>query len=177
VLGALGIEVRHALPGVGANLQDHYQLWVQHGVKGHATLGKDGEFPRVVWSVLRYAFAKTGPLSFPAANVGAFVPDANGGRPIFQIHFTPGAGTMDEDGNMVSSKEPGVNSTVCTIRPTSRGHVHARSKDPKDAPKVLHNYLSTEEDQKHARRGLQAHAAQSSRRTRSPSTPPRAHPG
>jgi len=84
----------------------------------------------------------------PAANVGAFVSSEDGGRPIFQLHFTPGAGGMDDKGNMVATPEPGVNSTVCVIRPTSRGSVHARSCDPKERPVIIHNYLSTEQDKK-----------------------------
>ena len=146
VLDALGVEVLHELRGVGENLQDHLQLWVQHGVQTKETLSEDGKFPRVVKNVLRYLFTKTGPLAFPAANVGAFIGSKAGGRPIFQLHFTPGAGGMDENGKMVANKESGVNSTVCVIRPTSRGSVHAKSRDPKDAPRIVHNYLSTEAD-------------------------------
>ena len=99
-------------------------------------------------NVLKYLFTKSGALAMPAANVGAFVSSEEGGRPIFQLHFTPGAGGMDEDGNMVATKESGVNSTVCVIRPTSRGSVHARSADPKEPPKIIHNYLSTDHDKK-----------------------------
>ncbi|MBW2377729.1 MAG: GMC family oxidoreductase N-terminal domain-containing protein, partial [Deltaproteobacteria bacterium] len=89
VLAALGVEVLHELQGVGENLQDHLQLWVQHGVKTKKTISEDGKFPRIVLNVLRYLFTKTGPLTFPAANVGAFVSSDTGGRPIFQLHFTP----------------------------------------------------------------------------------------
>ncbi len=145
-LEAIGVDVLHELEGVGENLQDHLQLWVQHGVKTKATLSEDGKFPRVVLNVFRYLFTKTGPLAFPAANVGAFISSKTGGRPIFQLHFTPGSGGMDEDGKMVATKESGVNSTVCVIRPTSRGSVHARSTNPTQAPKIVHNYLSTERD-------------------------------
>ena len=145
-LEAIGVDVLHELEGVGENLQDHLQLWVQHGVKTKATLSEDGKFPRVVLNVFRYLFTKTGPLAFPAANVGAFISSKTGGRPIFQLHFTPGSGGMDEDGKMVATKESGVNSTVCVIRPTSRGSVHARSTNPTHAPKIAHNYLSTERD-------------------------------
>ena len=145
-LEAIGVDVLHELEGVGENLQDHLQLWVQHGVKTKATLSEDGKFPRVVLNVFRYLFTKTGPLAFPAANVGAFISTKAGGRPIFQLHFTPGSGGMDEDGKMVATKESGVNSTVCVIRPTSRGSVHARSTNPTHAPKIVHNYLSTERD-------------------------------
>ncbi|MGD8606874.1 MAG: GMC family oxidoreductase N-terminal domain-containing protein [Myxococcales bacterium] len=146
VLGALGIDVQHELLGVGENLQDHLQLWVQQGVKTHKCLSEDGKFPRVVWSVLRYMLTKKGPLTMPACNVGGFVPNEGAERPIFQIHFTPGAGGMDSEGNMVSSKDPGVNSTITVVRPTSRGSVHARSSDPTAFPRIVHNYLSTDHD-------------------------------
>ena len=145
---ALGVELAHELRGVGENLQDHIQLWVQYGVKTKKTLSEDGKFPKVLLNVLRYLFTRTGALAMPAANVGAFVSSEEGGRPIFQLHFTPGAGGMDEKGNMVATPESGVNSTVCVIRPTSRGSVHARSCDPKSPPKIIHNYLSTEHDKK-----------------------------
>ena len=145
---ALGVELAHELRGVGENLQDHIQLWVQYGVKTKKTLSEDGKFPKVLLNVLRYLFTRTGALAMPAANVGAFISSEEGGRPIFQLHFTPGAGGMDEKGNMVATPESGVNSTVCVIRPTSRGSVHARSCDPKSPPKIIHNYLSTERDKK-----------------------------
>ncbi len=154
VLRELGVEVKHALPGVGENLQDHLQLWVQQGVKTKQCLSEDGKFPRVVGAVLKYLFTKKGPLTMPACNVGGFVPNEGAERPIFQIHFTPGAGGMDENGKMVATPDPGVNSTVCIIRPTSRGSVHARSTDPKAFPKILHNYMSTEHDRSLAIEGF-----------------------
>jgi len=146
VLRELGVEVVHALRGVGENLQDHFQVWVQQGVKTKQCLSEDGKFPRVVWAVLKYMFAKKGPLTMPACNVGGFIPNEGAERPIFQIHFTPGAGGMDDTGKMVATPDPGVNSTVCNVRPTSRGSVHARSTDPKAFPKIIHNYLSTDHD-------------------------------
>ena len=146
VLAGLGVDTLHALPGVGENLQDHLQLWVQQGVKTKKCLSEDGKFPRVIGAVLKYMFTKTGPLTMPACNVGGFIPNEGAERPIFQIHFTPGAGGMDEKGNMVATPDPGVNSTVCIVRPTSRGNVHARGTDPKAFPKIVHNYLSTEHD-------------------------------
>lgn len=148
VLQSIGVDVKHELPGVGENLQDHVQCWVQQGVKTKKTLSEDGKFPKVVWAVLRYMLTKTGPLAMPAANVGAFISPQGEDRPIFQLHFTPGAGGMDAEGNMVASEQSGVNSTVCVTRPTSRGSVHARSTDPKVAPKIVHNYLDTERDRK-----------------------------
>ncbi|MGB5501492.1 MAG: GMC family oxidoreductase N-terminal domain-containing protein [Polyangiales bacterium] len=154
VLAELGVEVKHALTGVGENLQDHFQIWVQQGVKTKHCLSEDGKFPKVVLAVLKYMFGKKGPLTMPACNVGGFVPNEGAERPIFQIHFTPGAGGMDADGKMVATPDPGVNSTVCIIRPTSRGSVHARSTDAKAFPKIIHNYLSTDHDRELAIEGF-----------------------
>jgi choline dehydrogenase len=154
VLSELGVEVQHELRGVGENLQDHLQLWVQQGVKTKQCLSEDGKFPKVVWNVLKYLFTKKGPLTMPACNVGGFVPNEGAERPIFQIHFTPGAGGMDDEGNMIATPDPGVNSTITTVRPTSRGSVHARTTDPKDHPKILHNYLSTDSDRALALEGF-----------------------
>jgi choline dehydrogenase len=148
VLKGLGVELLHELAGVGENLQDHYQAWCQMGVKTKKVLSEDGKFPHVVFNTFKYLFTKKGPLTFPAANVGAFVPNKGAERPIFQIHFTPGAGSQDSDGNMVASKEPGVNATITIVRPTSRGSVHASSLDPKAFPNIVHNYLATEHDQR-----------------------------
>lgn len=148
-LEKLGVKLVHALPGVGENLQDHFQVWIQQGVITKDTMSEDGKFPKVVFNTLKYLFTKKGPLSFPAANVGAFAKSSTSGdRPIFQIHFTPGAGSMDENGNMVPSEDSGVNATITNIRPTSRGSVHASSTDPQAFPDILHNYLGTEADQK-----------------------------
>jgi len=154
VLAGLGVEMEHELRGVGENLQDHFQVWVQQGVNTSQCLSEDGKFPKVVWAVLKYMFTKKGPLTMPACNVGGFVPSEGAERPIFQIHFTPGAGGMDANGKMVATADPGVNSTVCIIRPTSRGSVHARSTDSKAFPKILHNYLSTDHDRDLALEGF-----------------------
>ncbi|MEM9727187.1 MAG: GMC family oxidoreductase N-terminal domain-containing protein [Myxococcota bacterium] len=145
VLQELGVEVKHALTGVGENLQDHYQCWVQFGVNAKSMV-EESKFPRIAWNVLKYMFTKKGLLAMPACNVGGFVPNEGAERPIFQIHFTPGAGGMDDQGNMIPAPERGVNSTVCIVRPTSRGSVHAVSTDPKAFPAILHNYLSTDHD-------------------------------
>jgi choline dehydrogenase len=154
VLAKLGVAVVHALAGVGENLQDHFQVAVQHGVRTTDVLSEDGKFPRVVWSVLKYVFTKGGALAFPAANIGAFVAAPGDARPSLQLHFTPGAGGMDEKGNMVASKRPGVNSISCVLQPTSRGSAHASSADAKAPPTIVHNYLATEEDRRRTLEGF-----------------------
>jgi choline dehydrogenase len=146
VVESHGIELKQELRGVGENLQDHYHVQVQHGVNKGVTIGDDGKFPRVVFSVFKYLVTKRGLLAFPAANIGAFYKSEGDSRPSMQIHFTPGAGGMDDKGNMTPSAIPGVNSTTCLLRPEARGYVHIRSSDPKAPPKILYNYLTNEND-------------------------------
>lgn len=158
ILEKNGIDLVKELPGVGENLQDHFTIMVQHGVKGGPTLNRDGRFPWIILSLLKYLFAKRGVLAHPAATIGAFLrgTQKNGGadtRPTYQIHFAAGNGAFDEKGNMVPGKFPGVTSTACMLRPESRGWVHIKSADPLQWPAVQYHYLSTEEDR---RRSIEA---------------------
>jgi choline dehydrogenase len=153
VLEAQGIELVNELDGVGENLQDHYTVMVQHGVTGGKTLAQDGRFPGIIFSVLKYLFAKKGLLAHPAAAIGAFLkgstPDGKlDERPAYQIHFAAGNGEWDDKGNMIPGETPGVTSTCCVLRPESRGTVHINSADPKKWSAVQFNYLSAEEDRR-----------------------------
>ena len=60
VLAGLDVGVEHELRGVGENLQDHFQVWVQQGVNTSQCLSEDGKFPKVVWAVLKYMFHQEG---------------------------------------------------------------------------------------------------------------------
>lgn len=159
VLERLGVEPVQELAGVGENLQDHYHIPVQHEVKQGITIGCDGKFPRVVFNVFKYLFSKRGLLAFPAANIGAFFRGEGDERPNFQIHFTPGAGDMDDKGNMKPSALPGVNSTTCLLRPQARGFVHASSRDPRTEPLIQYNYLNNDHDCRKAVEGVKMQRA------------------
>lgn len=153
VLEKHGIAPVKELRGVGENLQDHYTIIVQHGIKEGETLSRDGQFPRVIWSVLKYLFARRGVLAHPAATIGAFIKGtqkdgSRDTRPAYQIHFAAGNGDWDDKGNMMPGENPGVTSTCCVLRPESRGSVHIQSTDPWLWPAVRANYLSTVEDRR-----------------------------
>ncbi|MCB1615009.1 MAG: GMC family oxidoreductase N-terminal domain-containing protein, partial [Pseudomonadales bacterium] len=148
VLEKRGIELHHELKGVGENLQDHYTIIVQHGVKKGRTLSQDGQMPDLIVSLAKYVFAKKGVMAHPAATVGAFLKGETDERPSYQIHFAPGSGDIDESGNMLPGETPGVTSTCCVLRPESRGSVHIQSNDPTQWPAVQCNYLSTDEDRR-----------------------------
>jgi len=146
-LGSLGVDVKHHLPGVGENLQDHLTVNIQQGLHGTPTFYEESRPLAMVKNLFKYLIKGTGLLAHPAAQVGVFfrtTDDAN--RPDAQIHFAPAASTPDSKGNL--KPIPGTTATVCYLRPESRGSVHIRSKDPSAPPAIRANYLDTEHDRK-----------------------------
>jgi len=147
VLGPLGIPVHHELPGVGENLQDHLTINVQQGLRNLTTFAEETTPAGLLRNVLRWGLKRDGLLIHPACQAGAFFRSSpRVERPDAQIHFTPAAGRLDARGNMTTV--PGTTATVCNLRPTSRGSVHARTPFPHYPPAIRANYLSTEADRR-----------------------------
>jgi choline dehydrogenase len=145
VLQQHSIKVHTALKGVGENLQDHLTVNTQRSFVGLKTFYDDSRPLAMIATFAKLAFKRKGMLVHPASQVGVFFKtDSAEQRADAQIHFTPAAGTQDDNGKMITV--PGTTATVCYLRPKSRGHVHIRSNDPKDAPALLHNYLADEGD-------------------------------
>jgi len=146
-LEALGIPVKHHLPGVGENLQDHLTINVQQGLQGVLTFYEESRPLAMIKNVVKYFMKGRGLLAHPAAQVGVFFrTNAKESRPDAQIHFAPAASEPDAKGNLKPT--PGTTATVCHLRPESRGSVHIRSADPAVAPAIKANYLDTENDRK-----------------------------
>ncbi|MEO2237489.1 MAG: CDP-alcohol phosphatidyltransferase family protein, partial [Candidatus Poseidoniia archaeon] len=75
---ALGIPVVHDLPGVGANLIDHYVIRVVHRVHGTETVNEIARFPRVLPEILRFAFTGKGALTFGVTTAQVFCDSREG---------------------------------------------------------------------------------------------------
>lgn len=144
-LQRLGIPVAHHAPGVGENLQDHLQIRPVYKVTGVPTLNTSyANLFKRAWMGVDYALFRNGPLTMAPSQVGVFAksaphyPTAN-----LEYHFQPlslakwGEG-LHPFGAFTAS--------VCNLRPSSRGSVHATSADPAAPPEIRPNYLSTEED-------------------------------
>ncbi|HTN96973.1 MAG TPA: choline dehydrogenase [Nordella sp.] len=150
VLRAAGIEVVHELPGVGENLQDHAEIYIQYACTQPITLnGRMGPLSRLriglEWLLFKRGLGVTNHFE-----AGGFIrSDASVAWPDIQYHFLPAA--MRYDG-----KQPldGHGFMVLTgpNKPKSRGHVRARSADPNEHPAILFNYLDREEDREGFRR-------------------------
>jgi choline dehydrogenase len=152
VLEAAGIAVRHDLPGVGENLNDHPDLVVQHLCRA----------PLTVWPATRplgslaagaaWAVRGTGPAATNHFEAGGFVSTREGlAGPDIQFTFMPLAVLP---GTARVRPEHAFQVHIDLMRPKSRGHVRARSDDPAAAPAILFNYLGDAADRADLRAGL-----------------------
>ncbi|MBU2533474.1 MAG: GMC family oxidoreductase N-terminal domain-containing protein, partial [Alphaproteobacteria bacterium] len=139
-LRGLGIDVRHALPGVGENLRDHYAprtRWAI-GAKG-ITYNDRGRGLGLVHQVLRYTIQRQGMLGMVAAPIRAFVRSREGlEAPDVLLGFVP---MLYEPGPKLSSQS-GMTCYAHPMRPESRGHIHIVSADPRQGPAINFNFLS-----------------------------------
>jgi choline dehydrogenase len=132
-LAELGIEVRAHRPGVGANLQDHLELYVQQTCLQPITLYSKLNLVSKAWIGLRWMLLKSGDGATNHFESAAFVRSRAGVKyPDIQYHFLPVAIRYD-------GKAP-------AMRSESRGSVTLRSADPLEAPVIRFNYLSHEQD-------------------------------
>ncbi len=146
-LAALGIPVLHDLPGVGENLQDHLQIRTVFKVRGAATLNTlAGSVLGRARIALRYALTRSGPMAMAPSQFGMFTrsgPDR--ATPDLEYHVQPLS--TDRLGDPLHPF-PAITVSVCNLRPTSVGSVHATSPRPEVQPDIRPNYLSTAEDRR-----------------------------
>jgi len=145
LLESLGIAVRHELPGVGGNLQDHLQLRLIYQVSQARTLNQVANSP---WGKLgmglRYLYDRSGPLAMAPSQLGAFVrsgPEQTSAN--LQYHVQPLS--LERFGEPLH-RFPAFTASVCNLRPASRGRIDIRSANPDDAPLIDPNYLSDPQD-------------------------------
>ena len=146
-LRELGIEVRHALAGVGENLRDHYAprtRWAV-GAKGF-TFNDCGRGVGLVGQALRYALFHDGMLGGVAAPIRAFVCSREGlEAPDVLLGWVPMLTEPGPRGPHVS-RERGMTCYAHPMRPESKGHIHIVSADPRQAPAINFNFLSAPMD-------------------------------
>ena len=148
-----GINVVHELPGVGENLHDHLQIRMVYKVKNVTTLNERANslFGKMAMG-LEYFLFKTGPLTMPPSQLGAFAKsDPAQTSPNIEWHVQPLS--LDKFGDPLHSFRA-ITPSVCNLRPTSRGWVHITSPDHDVHPEIKVNYLATPEDQKVAADGM-----------------------
>jgi choline dehydrogenase len=139
-----GVEVRHELPGVGRNLQDHLQARLVYKCNEPTLNDEVRSLYNQARIALKYALFRAGPMTMAASLATGFV--KTGDRvetPDIQFHVqpwsadSPGAGVHPFSAFTVS---------VCQLRPESRGEIRLAGPDPRTYPTIHPNYLSTETD-------------------------------
>jgi choline dehydrogenase-like flavoprotein len=139
-LRAAGVDLRHGLPGVGGNLQDHPFVTVIWEVSDTDTL-YFAEQPRFL---AEWLLRRSGPLSSTVAEVVAFH-RTRGGLPAADIQFHMGAAYYEDHGAETFDGHAMVIAPVL-LTPRARGRVWLRSADPTAKPRIITNSLSEPED-------------------------------
>ena len=144
VLLAAGVPVRHDLPGVGENLQDHLEIYFQYRCKQPITInGHLGLLSKLrigaQWMLTKTGLGATNHFEscgFIRSRAGVAAPD-------IQYHFLPAA--IRYDGHAAFDGH-GFQVHVGPNKPESRGHVRISGPDSSHEPLIQFNYLSTEKD-------------------------------
>ena len=139
-LGAHGIDVRLDQPAVGGNLQDHLNAGIILFTDDPTTL----ETAETEENVALLETQGRGPLTSNIAEAGGFWRSRSGlDAPDIQFHFAP---VMFADEGLLEPFDHAYSYGACVVKPSSRGRVSLRSADPADKPRILTNFLGTEED-------------------------------
>ena len=141
------ITLVHELPGVGENLQDHLQIRSVYKITNGKTLNA---MASTLWGKagigLEYLLKRSGPMSMAPSQLGAFTRSSpEHAHPNIQYHVQPLS--LEAFGEPLHAY-PAITASVCNLNPTSRGTVRLKSSDPRQAPAISPNYLSTPEDRK-----------------------------
>ena len=142
-----GIDVVMDQPFVGENLQDHLQIRAVFKVKGTRTMNTLANSMVGKAKIgLEYLLKRSGPMSMSPSQLGAFT-RSDSGRTHANLEYHVQPLSLEAFGDDLHDF-PAMTVSVCNLNPTSRGHVRITSSDFRDAPKIVPNYLDTEDDRK-----------------------------
>ena len=140
----VGVDVIANRPGVGQNLQDHLELYIQQACTQPITLFKYWNLFGKMRVGLEWILNKSGPGASNAFESCAFLRSKPGVRyPDIQYHFLPIAVRYD---GKAAIKGHGFQAHVGPMRSPSRGSVTLNSANPDDKPKIQFNYMSKPQD-------------------------------
>lgn len=145
-LRSLGIEPIVDLPGVGENLQDHLEVYIQYACPKPVSEQPSLSKMRMPWIGLQWLFGRTGPAATSHFEGGGFVrSNEDCTYPNLMFHFLPLA--VRYDGRKADTAH-GFQVHVGPMYSDARGKLRIRSKDPTEHPSMVFNYLSTEQDRR-----------------------------
>jgi len=139
-----GIEIAADRPGVGQNLQDHLELYIQMAASQRVTLYKYWNLISKAVIGARWLLTKTGLGASNQFESAAFIRTKAGVEyPDIQYHFLPIAVRYD---GQAAAEGHGFQAHVGPMRSPSRGSVSLNSADPAEAPKIVFNYMNEAKD-------------------------------
>src|SRR5918992_1104863 len=145
-LEALGVDVAHHLPGVGENLQDHLEVYVQYACKQPVSVAPYLQWRYRPWIGLQWLVFRQGPGATNHFEGGGFVRSNDGvDHPNVMFHFLPIA--IRYDGSAPAGGH-GYQVHIGPMYSDARGTVRIKSADPRVHPALRFNYLSTEQDRR-----------------------------
>jgi len=151
-LSDLGIAVHLDQAEVGANLQDHLDLYCISELRGPYSYDRYAKPQWAALAALRYLVSRRGPVASSLFETGGFwYADPDARSPDLQLHL--GLGTGIEHG-VANMPKGGITLNSCYLRPRSRGSVRLQSADPADPPLIDPNYLADPRDREMSIRGL-----------------------
>ena len=148
-----GIDVINHLPGVGKNLQDHLEIYIQHKSKKKETLyNLSTNYLTQAIEGIKWFLFKRGLLVHSHLELGGFVTtESKYLHPNLQYHFFP---SLVINHGLINPPFDGFQFHVSPNRPKSRGFVKLKSPNPKEDPFIQFNYLQEEEDLLQMREGV-----------------------
>ena len=152
LLRELDIPLVHDLPGVGQNLQDHLEVYLQYACKQPVSL-----YPALQWwnqpmIGANWLFLGKGIGASNQFEAGGFIrSSADFAWPNIQYHFLPVA--INYNGSN-AVKEHGFQAHMGSMRSPSRGRIQVTSKNPRQHPSILFNYMAHEQDWREFRDGI-----------------------
>ena len=152
-LQSIGVEAIHDLPGVGANLQDHYVARISHRVRDAISINQLAHGVRLAREAARFVTTGRGALTFGVTSAQVFCrsrPEL--ASPDLQLLFTPASYDAVRFGQL--ERAAGMTVAVCPVRPDSRGTIMAKSPDPFAPAVITPNYLSDPNDQRVLNAGM-----------------------
>jgi choline dehydrogenase-like flavoprotein len=143
-LRSVGIEVKHDLPGVGENLQDHLDPFVICECTGEHTYDRVARPHRALWAGIQYVLFRSGPVASSLFETGGFwYADPAEPAPDLQFHLGQGSGI---EAGVAQLGNPGVTLNTAYMHPRSRGTVRLAAADPAQGPLIDPNYWSDPHD-------------------------------
>ena len=148
----MDIQVKQSLEGVGQNLQDHLETYVQYECKKPVTLFNEYNPIKMAFTGIEWFLFKTGTAAYSNLETGGFIRSNDlVDYPNIQYHFFP---SLVLDHGRTNPDRHAFQAHVGPMRPTSRGEIKLKSTNPTSAPSIRFNYMQTEHDLSEMREGI-----------------------